>query len=131
MSDSELLADEPLLAAAVELLGRTGAQSFQLRYSDDETPVVWIAVVAHRVDRRGVPIPRGGKERYEVASALSPALAALRLCELLVDGGICRHCGKPSAVTEDFAVTPPVDTTLCWYQFDPELATFRRSCEGS
>lgn len=113
----------PKIVAGVELLRRCGMESFQLRYSDDERPIVWIAVaILHEriTGRTGVS---------EAAAALHPETATMRLCAQLVDGGTCSHCGKPTG----FEVTPdamPLQRTICWYQWDPELKTFRRGCEG-
>lgn len=59
------------LVALVDLIGRTGAQGFQLRYSDDEAPVVWIAVAGYK---RGL-----GNMVYEVGASCSPDRAAFRL----------------------------------------------------
>jgi hypothetical protein len=120
--------DEQRLAACVALIGATGAQEFQLRYSDDEQPVVWIAVARHRI-RGGRPVGgKRGREVWESAAAMDPLNAAFRLCETLVDGGQCQHCSKPTGVTLDFGAVPMRDT-VCWYQYDPELEVFRRGCE--
>lgn len=56
--------------------------------------------------------------------------AVLRLLEQVVDGGRCTHCRRPTGVSEDWTATLPLEETFCWYVFDPELETFRRSCEG-
>jgi hypothetical protein len=114
--------DEPRLLAAVDLIRRTGASSFQIRYSDDEQPIVWFVVSTHVVD---------GHEVHEVDASLDPVRAALRLCERLVDGGRCAHCGRPAGLEPDSIDTMPADDLICWYQYDPELETFRRACEGS
>lgn len=111
---------EPLLMASLDLIGRTGAKGVQLRYSDDEKPVVWMAVGTY---------VRDGREIHQVAADLHPARAAFKLCESVIDGGHCVHCDRPTGITEDFDPMPLSDT-ICWYQFDPELATFRRACEG-
>lgn len=109
-----------LLTACVDLIGRTGAEGFWMRFQDDEEPVVWIAQARYQ---------RDGREVYEIDAALDPTRAAFRLCERLVDGGQCQHCHRPTGITEDFG---PVlaEEVFCWYQFDPELKTFRRACEG-
>jgi len=100
----------------VEMVGRTGSEFFQCRYSDDEQPVVWMAV---------------GKwgETYEVGAGMSPVRAVMRLLETVVDGGTCQHCGKPTGFTEDFD-DMPMDKLVCWYQYDPELKKLRRGCAG-
>jgi hypothetical protein len=106
---------DPRLPAAVELIGRTGSEGFQLRYCDEEKPVVWLALAEYG-------------DHWEVAAAMAPGTAIFRLCEQLVDGGKCTHCGRPTGVTFDFDPMP-VPESVCWYQWDPELATFRRGCE--
>lgn len=110
-------AEDPRLAAAIDLLRRTGATEVQVRYSDDPQPLVWMAVARW-------------KDNHESAGAMSPLRAVLRLLEVVVDGGTCRHCSRPSAVSDDFTATMPLADHVCWYQFDPELSVFRRGCEG-
>lgn len=110
---------EPKLTAALDLIGRTGASSFQLRYSDDEQPVVWFCVALY--DNIG---------KWETAAAPNPLAAALRLCERLIDGGVCTHCKRPAIFHADIDDEPtPLDPLFCAYEWDPELSTFRRSCE--
>lgn len=117
---------DPRLTAGVGMLGRVGAVNVQIRFSDDEQPVVWMAVATFE---------RDGREVHEATGALDPTLAVLRLCGQLIDGGECQHCHRPTGFEVDHAT--PTDTVLdrimdiCWYQWDPELETFRRGCEGS
>ena len=121
---------DPRFIAAVDLVRRTGAQEFQVRYQDDEQPVVWVAVARHR-KLDGVPVPADapGEDHWEAAGAIGPYLAVMRLAETLVDGGTCAHCARPAGVVDDPGPMPLADT-VCWYQYDPEMKTFRRSCEG-
>jgi hypothetical protein len=105
--------------AAVDMIGRTGAKSFGVRYQDDEQSVVWLAVA------------EWGEGKADAAGALDPLRAVLRLCEQVVDGAQCTHCQRPAGLEPDSIETMPVDDLVCWYQFDPELATFRRGCEGA
>lgn len=119
------------LAPAVDMVRRTGASSFEMRFSDDQVPIVWMAIAEyHWLD--GLPVAKGtdGAEiRHETAAALNPLRAVFRLLEQLIDGGQCAHCGRPTAFAED--LTPTFgDDTICWTQYDPELKTFRRACEG-
>lgn len=109
--------DDPRFVAAVDLVGRTGAKGFQMRWSDDEEPTVWIAVADYG-------------DGHEAAAALHPLPAVLRLIEQLIDGGLCAHCRRPSAVSDDWQHEQPLDEVFCWYVFDPERKTYRRSCEG-
>lgn len=109
-----------LLTAGVELLGRCGARELQIRYHDDQQPVLWMAAVQVTI---------GQRSGWEAAAALDPAQAVVRLCEAVVDGGECTHCHKPTAVDAALGDRMLADL-MCWYAYDPELGTFRRSCEG-
>lgn len=111
------LAEDPLLHAGIDLIGRTGAKNIQIRYSDDPEPTVWIADA----------LWEGGRL---CGAAFTPANAVMVLCENAVDGGHCAHCGRPSGVTEDWEDKMPLAHVVCWYIFDPETKKFRRSCEG-
>lgn len=105
------------LMAAIDFVRRTGAMSVELRFQDDDKPVIWMAVAAY---------PNGV---HEVDASLSPIRAALRLCERLADGGQCTHCGKPSGLDPNTYDTMPMSNIVCWYQYDPETKKFRRGCE--
>ena len=124
--------EDPRFIAAVQMLERTGSSEFQLRYSDDEQPTVWIAVAQwHMKDGRPVHRSRDGAQvRYECAAAIGPIEAVFRLCSQVMDGGTCEHCGRPSGFSEDVGGTMPLEGYVCWYEWDPELQTFRRGCEG-
>lgn len=131
MTDDTL---DPKFIAGVKLLERTGARQFQVRWSDDEQPVVWFAVVAHYLDRRGRPVGTAKESagtHWDAAAGMNPVVAVLRLCELLIDGGQCSHCGRPTIFHADIDENPtPLDPLFCSYEWDPELAVFRRGCEG-
>lgn len=115
--------ETPKYLAAVKLLQRTGARTYRVGYSDPEDgePTVWYAVGEWR---------GGGAE---AAGGLDPITATLRLCEQVIDGGQCAHCNRPT-IFDDNPGDGPFDSLLmamgCVYGWDPELATFRRSCEG-
>lgn len=125
---------DPRLPAALDLLRRTGAMSVQIRYSDDEEPTVWMAVAEHNVSDAGLPMAAGTEGThtvYEAAAAMTPADAAVRLAESLLDGvGTCVHCKRPTGVSTDWQNAQPLDKLVCWQVFDPETNKFRRSCEG-
>lgn len=109
---------DPKIGAAIAMLRRTGAVQVQIRFSDDEQPVVWVGIAIY---------PDG---HWESGSGANPATALVRCCERVVDGGTCQHCGRPTGFDDDPAGAGPLDAVLCWYRWDPELATFRRTCEG-
>lgn len=110
---------DPRFLACVELMPRTGAKSFQIRFSDDEEPTVWIAVGEWQTADGPV---------FEAAASLSPTQAVFRLLEAVLDGGKCAHCLRPSGITWDFD-TMPMNKQVCWWQWDPEINKFRRGCE--
>lgn len=110
--------DDPIFTACVDMVGRTGAEGMQVRWSDDEEPTIWMSVAI---------FPDG---RYEVAAGQTPRIATFRLVERLMDGGHCKHCSRPTGVSDDFEGRMLLDQLICWYRFDPELKTFRRGCEG-
>lgn len=120
----------PKFTAAVDLLRRSGARQIQVRFSDEQAPIVWMAIAAF------------SPTHWDAAAAPDPETAALRLCELVIDGGTCTHCGRCCGMDEEAngeqTMTAAADdldlgdwaAQICWYRWDPELATFRRSCEG-
>jgi hypothetical protein len=109
------VSSDPRLPAAIEMLGRTGAKEFQIRFCEEEKPMIWMA--AGRWE-----------DFWEVAAAMDPLNAIFRLCDRIVDGGTCMHCHRPTGFHPDFGPMP--GNWVCWYSYDPELRTFRRSCEG-
>ena len=121
--------DDPRFVALVAMIGRTGAAEFQIRYSDDEQPVVWVAVAGHRrINNR--PSRRGKVNHYEAGGGMTPLQACFRLAEQIVDGSECAHCHRPAGITDDWESEMPLAEHVCWYVYDPEVSTFRRSCEG-
>lgn len=120
---------DPRFLAGVQLLERTGARSFRIGYSheDDGPPTVWYAVATWTRSVAGYPV-RGG-ERSEAAAALDGVTAVLRLCEQVIDGGLCVHCKRRTIFVPD-TDTAVLDELGCVYAWDPELSTFRRDCEA-
>lgn len=111
------MTEDERLTAAIDLIGRTGARSFQIRYDDDPEPTVWIADAAW-------------KDGHECGAGMTPLRAVERLLETIVDGSTCVPCGRVAGVQSDFTARLPFPDTVCWYVYDPELTTYRRSCEG-
>jgi hypothetical protein len=104
------------MTAAVEFVRRTGAVQVQIRYSDDEQPVVWFVVAVYK------------DGHAETAASLHPERAALRLCEQLADGGQCTHCQRPAGFEPDSLDTMPLNDAVCWWQWDPGAKKFIRGC---
>lgn len=123
------LPDDPRFTAAIDLLRRTGMREFQIRYSDDEQPVVWMAVASYS-GRDGRPVASGKINAHKVGAALNPVAAIFALCDQVIDGSMCAHCGRPAGFVKDLEATI-LDAYVCWYQWDPETAKFMRGCEAA
>lgn len=111
--------DDPQFHAGLDMLQRLGVTSVQLRYQDDQEPIVWMMLACFKIE---------GHDVWQVAAALDPPLALIRLLEQLMDGGRCAHCQKPTGLV-DGPDEMPAGELVCWYQYDPELKTYRRGCE--
>lgn len=122
---------DPRMVAAIDMLRRTGLSEFELRYQDDHQPVVWMAVGKWNVGIEGRPVAstKPGTIIYDAGAALDPVRAVFRLCDQVLTGGVCTHCHRPTGFEEAFDVDVPLAEHVCWQQYDPELKTFRRSCE--
>jgi hypothetical protein len=92
--------EDPRFVALVDVIRRSGAAEFQIRYDDEQDPIVWVAVVGHKM--------HNGRPRT----------------------GECAHCHRPTGISDDWTAEMPHAAHICWYIYDPENETFRRSCEG-
>ena len=120
----------PTSIAILDLIGRSGASEFNLRFNDDDDIVVWEALAVYPAASAEDELLR------EACAGMNPDVAIERLGEALIDGGRCVHCGKMT--TLDLNWEHPINEHMpgfnqfgCAYVFDPELVTFRRSCESS
>jgi len=114
---------DPRGSAGIELLRRSGVKGIEFRITDahEEFPVVVVAI-AH-----------WGGRHFKVGCGPNHVAATLDLCEKAVDGGRCTHCLRTTAFLPTHEALPDgaVMFALCRYQWDPELKTFRRECEGN
>lgn len=76
--------DEDALVAAVDLVGRAGAQGFEVGFLHDDVPSAEAAWWAH-AQYRGA--------RLAVENQIGPVEAAEALAHRILDGGMCTHCG--------------------------------------
>lgn len=123
---------DPRIVGAVDMIRRCGARTVLFGFVTDDVPrPLWWAQAEFYTDETGRPRGDGKQRRYEAAAAMGPLRALLRLGETIIDGSMCRHCGRPAGLEPDSIDTMPADRMFCWYQWDPELQVFRRGCEGS
>jgi hypothetical protein len=120
---SDEVSYDPKFIAGVEMVGRTGSESFHISYDDrdEHVPTFWVAIAEHGTSKG---------PHHTLGAGFDPLSAVMKLCSALVDGGKCRCCHKTTAFDEDFTGPNFGEQLLCWYKYDPELKTFRRSCEG-
>lgn len=103
------------LVAAVGMLNRTGAIQVQIRYCAEEEPTIWVAAAKYK------------ENHWEAAAGMGPHAAVFRLCDQVIDGGTCQHCGRPAGF-ETGTDPMPLDTLVCWYQYDPSTKKFSKGC---
>lgn len=115
MGLKDQLKHDDVLMAMIDLIARTGANDYRIQYDDAMVPVVWAAVCRHETT-------------WSIGGGFDPQEATYRLLEQLVDGGMCTNCKRPTGVTLEVG-SMPMEDTVCWYQYDPELKTMRRGCE--
>lgn len=112
MSKAEL--EDPRYTGIFDLLGRTGAASVEVRYSEGEKPgdkTCWLAIAEYSGDR------------WDCAGATGPLGALIRLAEQLVDGGTCTWCQRPTSFLPEL---DPGDTLM----MDAMTCAFRWTSKG-
>jgi len=107
---------DPRFAATIDLLTRIGAIDVQIRYCEEQQPLIWMVVAEFKVEDDPV---------YRVGAGLDPVQAAFGLADELISGWFCAHCHRPSAF-QPYAGMP--DSIYCLYQWQPELGAFERAC---
>lgn len=126
--DPTLSLKDPRYVAAISLVRRMGAREIQLRYDQEQKPIVWVATAGFSVIN-GVPTNRGKINAHQAGAGLDPLTAVFSLCRACLDRhGVCVHCGRNTMFDENFS-PQPLEAFYCWYQWDPESKTFRRGCE--
>ena len=128
-TDPEASAQDPRYVAAIDLIRRNGAREIQLRYDEEQKPIVWVATAGFSIID-GKISGRGKVNAHQAGGGLDPLTAIFALCRACLDRrGQCVHCGRNTMFDENFE-SQPLALFYCWYQWDPELKMFRRGCEG-
>lgn len=126
--DFKLAVEDPRYLAAIELIERNGAREIQIRYDDEQNPIVFVVVAGFSIINEK-PSGRGKINAHQAGGGLNPLSAIFALCHACMDRrGSCNHCGRNTMFDETFD-PQPLENFYCWYQWDPELKTFRRGCE--
>lgn len=111
---------DPKFIAGMAVLRRTGINTFRIGHTDDEdgAPIIW-----HCSGTWGTS--------SECDAALDPIEALMRLCERVIDGGLCAHCRRRTIFLPDHIHLGEAIESVggCVYAWDPELRVFRRGCE--
>lgn len=93
--------DQDAMDAALELVGRTGAQNIQIGYPDDvpeDNPgSTWYARAEFR------------KGQVHMANHPGPVEALEALARRLMQGGMCTHCGKTITLSDPQEPTGTVE----------------------
>ena len=108
------------ITACVDMIGRTGATNWELRYDDNggEGEVVWMCIATYKDDK------------HEVAAAMLPDQAAFRLIETLCDGSECQHCHRPVSMHVTPHEAHDMPPMICNYVYDQGRRSFVRGCEA-
>lgn len=127
--DTEEAMQDPRFVGAIDLVRRNGARDVQIRYDDEQNPIVWVVVAGFSIID-GKPSARGKVNAHQAGGGLNPLTAIFALCRACLDRkGVCNHCGRNTMFDEHFE-PQPLEEFYCWYQWDPEVKTFRRGCEN-
>lgn len=107
--------DGDRITAAVELIARTGARSFEVFYIDDPdleaSETLWTAQVVHR-----------GSKVWETTT--DPIDSTEQLAAKIVTGGMCVHCHRQTAITDERC--PPFGLICGYYR---QGNRYLRSCQ--
>lgn len=110
--------DEDALMAAADLVGRTGAKSFEIGYLHDDVPAAeagWYANAQYK----GARITEEGAGPIEAAEALARRLLA---------GGKCTRCGGLIALSSSGAFAYPSATLTDGTKWTAEDAKAAKQC---
>jgi hypothetical protein len=108
--------DEDAFHAAADLVGRTGATSFQIGYLNDEPPHQWYAHAQYK------------GARITAENLAGPVEAAETLARRILSGGKCMKCGGLIALSSAGAVAYDSATLTDGTDWTAEKATAAGVC---
>jgi hypothetical protein len=111
-----------LAMACIDMVGHTGAIATDIRYQDDQLPVVWMAVGQWNVE---------GHDVYQVGAAFTVENALCKLLEDVMDGGECTHCHRPVGFDANQPLYADMGDSglVCWYFFNPDTKKIQGGCQ--
>lgn len=125
--------EDPRFTGMFKLLKKVAVESVTIRYSEPdeeegEAPTVWLAIAefGNRARRRTLP---GQPTPFDAAAGSSPQVAMIRLCEQLLDGGQCSHCGRPTSFVS-MGEAPVDGGIVCWVAWDAKKEEYVQDCGG-
>jgi hypothetical protein len=118
---------------ALDLLKRTGVRQVQVRYSDDEDPVIWMVAACWYADKHGMPVATKRESEgtmWKTAAGFAPSQALFSLLDALVgehSGGACTHCRRLTGFDPRLHPRAQLEDEKCWWTFNGE--EFVRGCK--
>lgn len=112
-----------LALACIDMIGHTGAADTDIRYQDDQQPVVWMAVAHWKSTETG--------DIYQVGAGFNVERALVKLLKETVDGGQCTHCGRPTGFDPDRPLYTDMGDggLICWYFYNPQTRKIQGGCQ--
>lgn len=112
-------ATDDRLFAAIDVVGRSGAKSFEFGYLHDDVPIA-------EADWWATALYKGTK--ITVEHHTDPASAAEALAVRILTGGMCNHCKKLVALTDEAGFAFFHATLLNGEPWDATIAAERGLC---
>lgn len=103
---------DPRFTATIDLIGRAGAVNVQIRFCEEEQPMVCMIVAEFRA-------------HHQTGIGLTPVEAVFDLAHKLVEGAVCVHCYRPARFDPNGDMSTGV---FCLYRWLPLYNGFRRGC---
>jgi hypothetical protein len=123
---------DPRFFPALDLLKRTGVRQVQIRYHDDEDPVIWMVAACWYADEHRMPVATKEESEgtmWKVAAGFDPSQALFSLLDGVIgehSGGVCTYCMRPSAFDPSDPPRPRLVDNFCWLTFNG--SEFERGC---
>lgn len=97
---------------------------------ETEKATAYLVVVEHYIGSDRLPTNQREEAEYHIdcASGFTVGTALKRMVEMLMDGGKCVYCDRPTAFWDQFDDHPEDHGAFCWTFWDADNDKFRRTC---